>query len=243
MINRPEFFNGVPIPYGASVAQISGKIESSGPEKWAAIMALAHCAADEALHLLSNLARSSDTYTRRAAIEAIGRHARGHVLGQLVCNRLEDPSEYVARAACEAAAALKLRAAHGGIQNLQKHRSQALRLAAVQALAVLWQNSDFSKVFQLMQSDPDDKVRMEAAWTLRKRALRSDWRLLFDTWRSEHPPRHRVWACELAETFGGSEILPFLAQLAADRDGHVREAAGRAIEIVQERPLDTSLPD
>ncbi len=243
MIDRPEFFNGVPIPYGASVAQLLGMIESSGPEKWAAIVALAHCDADEALHLLANLAQSSDTYTRRAAIVAIGRHARGHVLGQLVCKRLEDSSEYVAWAACEAAAALKLRAAHGGIQNLLKHRSQALRLAAVQALAVLWRNSDFSKVFQLMQSDPADKVRKEAAWTLRKRARRSNWRLLFDTWRREHPPRHRVWACELAETFGASEILPFLAQLAADRDGHVRKAAGRAIDIIQERPPGTSLTD
>ena len=78
---------------------------------------------------------------------------------------------------------------------------------------------------------------------LRKRALRSNWRLLFDIWYREHPPRHRVWACELAETFGGSEILPFLAKLSEDRDGHVREAAGRAIDIIQERTLDTSLPD
>ena len=243
MIDRPELLNGVPIPYGASVAQLLGMIESSGSEKWAAIMALAHCDADEALHLLGNLAQSSDTYIRRAAIEAIGRHARGHMAGQLVCKRLEDSSDYIVRSACKAAVALKLRAAHGGIQILLKHRSQSLRLVAVQSLAVLWRNSDFSKVFQLMQSDPADEVRKEAAWTLRKHALRSNWHLLFDTWRREHPPRHRVWACQLAEAFGGSDILQFLAQLATDRDGHVRKAACRAIDIIQERPLDTSLPD
>ncbi len=71
----------------------------------------------------------------------------------------------------------------------------------------------------------------------------SNWRLLFDTWRREHPPRHRVWACELAGTYGSSEILPYLAQLAADGDGHVSKAAGRAIGIIQEHRLGTSLPN
>ena len=103
MTDRPEFLNGIPIPYGERVAQLLGMIESSEPEKWAAIAVLAHSDTDEALHILANLAQSSDTYTRRAAIDAIARHARGHVLDQLVCKRLEDSSEYVARAACAAA--------------------------------------------------------------------------------------------------------------------------------------------
>jgi len=40
--------------------------------------------------------------------------------------------------------------------------------------------------------------------------------------------RHRQWACDLAETFSGTEILPLLLQLSLDLDGHVRKAASRA---------------
>ena len=161
----------------------------------------------------------------------------------MVCEGLDDASEYVAWAACEAAVKLKLGAAHDGILTLLEHRPPNLRAAAVRALAVLWRDPDFPKVFHLMQRDSADEVRKDAAWTLRKRADRSNWRLLFDTWRGEHPPRHRLWACELARTFGDGEILPLLAQLAEDRDGHVRKAAARAIAVVQERPADRSAGD
>ena len=38
-------------------------------------------------------------------------------------------------------------------------------------------------------------------------------------------PRHRQWACELAERFSGPNILPVLRELSLDVDGHVRKAA------------------
>jgi hypothetical protein len=60
-------------------------------------------------------------------------------------------------------------------------------------------------------------------------------RTLFDAFYRDELARHRQWACDLAETFSGTEILPLLLQLSFDLDGHVRKAASRAARTLSSR--------
>lgn len=76
---------------------------------------------------------------------------------------------------------------------------------------------------------------MRAAWNLRAAATLRNWRRLFSIWYADEQPRHRQWACELAETFGDADVLPQLVLLSGDANGHVRKAAHLAAERIQAR--------
>jgi hypothetical protein len=45
--------------------------------------------------------------------------------------------------------------------------------------------------------------------------------------------RYRQWACEIAERFSGTEVLPVLSTLSPDIGGHVRKATLHASRTVQ----------
>lgn len=68
-----------------------------------------------------------------------------------------------------------------------------------------------------------------------KGATVADWLQLFEAFRTDDPPRHRVWACELAMQFGSLDINRLLEALASDRDGHVRQAAEQAVDTLSRR--------
>ena len=67
---------------------------------------------------------------------------------------------------------------------------------------------------------------------LHKNVDSDHWVHLFVAWSSDRVPRHRVWACELAQRFGGRSVLPALKALKADIDGHVQRAAMQAAEHI-----------
>ncbi|WP_247359433.1 HEAT repeat domain-containing protein [Bradyrhizobium sp. 134] len=48
-------------------------------------------------------------------------------------------------------------------------------------------------------------------------------------------PRHRLWACEIANTFGDPDVLPALTPLLNDDDGHVRKSAAQAHQAIGAR--------
>jgi len=188
-----------------------------------------------ALELLADAAASSDQFLRRTAIEVIGHHRHGRELRALILGALEDGSEYVQRTACEVVAQWALSEAHGAVVALLASSSQSTRRVAVRTLGAIWQDADFPPVLHIYAAASETEIRREAAWVLRQHATLARWRTLFDAFSTDELPRHRQWACELAETFSASNIIPALSQLLSDRDGHVRRAAAHAIQIVSNR--------
>src|SRR5438270_10447029 len=106
MERRPESLNTVPVPYGADVNLLRSQLAPPGPQAWAAILALGHHPGREAFDTLVELTASPDWSYRRAAVEAIALHELGKSAVEPIRALLSDPSPYVARAACEAAAQL-----------------------------------------------------------------------------------------------------------------------------------------
>jgi HEAT repeat protein len=181
-----------------------------------------------ALNALADAAAVSDQFLRRTAIEVIGRHPRGRELRAVILGALGDSSGYVVRTACDVVAQWKLSEAHDLVQPLLANVSAATRRSAIRALGTIWVDTDFSSIFHIYTHDPKIDVRREAASVLRLRVGPANWRTLFDAFYRDELARHRQWACDLAETFAGTEILPLLSQLSLDLDGHVRSAASRA---------------
>lgn len=190
---------------------------------------------DEALSELRELAAGSDSFVRRTAIEVIGMHERGRELSATIVAALSDTSDYVRRSACGVVEQWKLGEAHDPVLSLLKESGASTRESALRALTTIWNDADFGLVFDLYERDPEIGVRREAAWTLRQGVGPADWRPLFDAFCKDKLPRHRSWACEIAETFGGPDAVPKVAMLMKDGDGHVRRSAARALQTITAR--------
>jgi hypothetical protein len=52
---------------------------------------------------------------------------------------------------------------------------------------------------------------------------------MFKLFAADPTPRHRVWACELVDRYGGEAQRETLTSLLDDPDGHVRKAAEEAM--------------
>ncbi|WP_284423829.1 MULTISPECIES: HEAT repeat domain-containing protein [unclassified Bradyrhizobium] len=189
---------------------------------------------------MRDAAAETDQFLRRTAIESIGRHPRGQALRTIILAALTDPSDYVARTGCKVVEDWAWAEAHDVVAALLRSPSHATRHAAIRTLGAIWQDTDFQPLFHIYTRDPERAVRREAAWTLREHVGTSDWLQLFDAFRTDDPPRHRVWACELAGTFGHSAFIPRLETLRSDRDGHVRTAAATAADALSRRELGQS---
>jgi HEAT repeat protein len=235
MQNRPEVWNGVQVPYGATVEELAHLVDGPVPARWAAFVALAYTPGEPALAVLRASAESPDPHLRRIAVEAIGIHPEGNRLDAVLCRLLSDAHGAVVRSAIEAAAVKRVIAAHDSILRLIDAGEESTRVVSLRALRALWQETDFDRVFRAFSSDASTDVRKQAAWTLRSNASRSTWRQLFEAWRADALARHREWACELASAYGSSDVLADLLRLVNDADGHVRERATHAIRDLETR--------
>jgi HEAT repeat protein len=188
-----------------------------------------------ALKTLSEAAAVDDQFLRRTAMEVIGGHPRGRELRTIILSAFSDPSEYVLRTVCEVVARWELSEAHDLVVPRMTNASKATRQSAIRALGTIWVDADFPLMFRIYTEDCEIDVRREAAWVLRRRVTSAHWRVLFDAFHVDELPRHRQWACELAENFSGPDILPILLQLSLDVDGHVRRAASQATRTVSSR--------
>jgi len=235
MNKRPEILNGIIIPYDASLSDIEKMLNKPGDEAWAALHALTKHSSLESFNLLKSYTKSSDWRFRRTAIEVLTKHPRANQAIELFIDALSDQSEYVVRTACDSVSALKIKTAHEHIVQLLKSNNDNTRKCAVQVIAYLWTSKDFPLVYSLFTSDPNEKNRREAAWTLRKIASAKTWQTLFNAWKNETLPRHRLWACELAYKYGTIDCRNDLKILSKDIDGHVRKAAAKALLILNEK--------
>lgn len=222
------------IPSDPEVILLQSQITPPGPQAWAACKALGLHPSNEALGVLVELARSPNWNYRHAATRAIATHRLGRSAKDILLALLKDKSPYVVRAACDAASQLQLQEAHDAILSLVHSVDASTRSSALDALATLWRQSDIDIVYRVFLDDSSSEVRRRAAWTLRATADQENWELLFKAWHADNLSRHRVWACELAEEFGGSNLYKELQPLLADVDGHVRKAANHAYEELVE---------
>jgi HEAT repeat protein len=226
---RPLTLHGIPVPYDSDLDELRWLIEDDGAARAAAFVALGHRPGDGALEALAEYARRPEPALRRGALTVIGTHPRGARLSEVVIERLSDPHEGVTAAACATAAALYLAEAHPRVLELVTSDSEMVRHAALHALRRLWQEPDFEIVLGVFRGERDDSIRNDAAWVLRETASPRTWSRLFDAWARDSHPRHREWACELAQRFGSPEDLTELRRLHQDRDAHVRAAAMTAL--------------
>ena len=230
MTTRPSSYNGVPIPYDDEINDLRQRVKATGPEAWAACLALGYKTDKAAFEVLEELAVSDDWRYRRAAIEAMATHHLALTRTAFFCACLTDPSPYVVRTACKVVAELKLEDACDSLRKLVHSDAGNTRIAALIALKELWQPSDFDLVLSMFQKDVSEQVRREAAWTLRSNADKSNWESLFEVWRTDPLHRHRIWACELAGKFGDRSHAKILQVMLKDTDGHVRAAADHTLQ-------------
>src|SRR5262245_28382905 len=118
-----------------------------------------------------------------------------------------------------AAANLGLQPAHGRLVSFVTASEDTTRVAALRALEVLWQSSDFEVVLDRYLHDPSDAVRKQAAWALYKNVGAEHCERVFSIWSEDPLPRYRLWACQLAGRFGSKAVVPALEKLRADPDG------------------------
>jgi HEAT repeat protein len=230
---HPSTVNGTPIHYDTSYDELCEYLKTPGPLAWASFRALSYLGTSVSLKKLIELSQSSDWRFRRSAVDAIAYHPQAEEAIKTVGEALSDSSEYVIRVACEVVAKLKFVALHDKVLHLLTSADPNIRECAAKALNEIWQMDDFDKVYSIYATEKIQKVRNAAAWTLRDHATNDNWLKLFEAWWQDSLVRHRKWSCELASTFGVNQVKKELEKLALDKDGHVRKAAIKALELSQ----------
>jgi len=178
-MERPQQINGTTILYDAPLEILLEQIKSHSAETGAAFVALSAHSSEKSLAALVSAAKGKDADFRRAGVEAIARHALGITQAKLICDLFQDSDEIVVRAACRAAADLKLSESHNQILALLNSKNPKTREVALEALDKLWLNSDFEQAFKIHTTDKNSNVRKQAAWTLRRNVARGNWKTLF----------------------------------------------------------------
>lgn len=229
----PSRVNGIAVPYGRTLAELRALLASEG-QQWAAMIAIGRSSEPEALDLLSELASARDAHVRRLAIEVIGLRHDGRLLQRVVLERMRDGHGAVVRTAATVAASLGLTAARQDLRGLLADPTAATREVAVRSLAQRWRQDDFDDVVATFRADPSTDVKKAAAWTLRVTVSEPVSKILIELWASDPLPRHRRWACEIAEQYPHPRYRDMVARLKHDDDGHVRRAAGRACETIDD---------
>ena len=235
MKNRPVLWNGVRVPYGASVEELARLVGGPAPQRWTAFVALAHTPDDAALGVLEESARSRDPHVRRIAAAAIGVHPGGARLASVVRALIADTDAAVVRSACDAAGQQRMLEVRDSVARLLEAKEVSTRIAAIRSIRELWKATDFEPVFDAYLHDSSEHVQREAAWTLRATVSASTWHRLFRAWHVDPLPRHRVWACEIALAYGDSDVLRDLRRLTGDVDGHVRLRARQVVTALEQR--------
>ncbi len=222
---RPMEWNGVPIPYGATVEKLRERLKEAGPPAWAAFAALGHTPGVNSLRLQVEASCSVDWRCRRCAVEAISDHILTTESADMILHALQDQNNYVVITACRAVTLHRISQAHTLLSKLLAHAEPSVREAAVTALASVWQLQDCDRVKRLHLIDDSPEVSRDAAYALMRNVTKAAWRDLFNLCQSSPLERYHLWAVQLAQQYGGQETDRLLAGFQNDKDGHVRKAA------------------
>lgn len=219
-----DTWNGHPIPLDASLDELRAMLRQTPPQCWVAIRALGRSPDPVALELLRSELSSSDEFRRRAALEALVESPLRPDARDDVRRLLNDPSPFVVRTAILVAPTFRDENLGAVVRTFLEHPDTPTRHAAIAALSGFWRDEDLETAIAIMTNDPDEDVRKEAAWVIRRHAP-ADSAALIERWRSSPLPRERVWACDLIAQSENTEYRTTLESLARDSDGHVRAAA------------------
>lgn len=230
----PENVNGLAVPYGLPIDVLVETANGPAPARWPAFYAVGRLGTEPALQFIRGSAYHRDGDVRRTAVEVLGRLPRSEPNDLLLWRALRDSSGPVVRTACDIAGARRWEEARETLRDLARTSDMQTRIAAVQALAKIGNHADVDVAEALMTAG-DLHARKEGAFASRSLASSDSWRRLADAWLSDAIPRHRLWAAQLFGEFGVKPDVLALQQLAADHDGHVREAARQAVEALRGR--------
>jgi len=158
----------------------------------------------------------------------LGRFSSDVEIDTVLMRALGDTAGAVARTACEVAGFRLLETARPALRELAHASDIHTRIAAVRSLAKLGSHEDLDVAESLMAAD-NEEARKEGAFACRRLVSLRSWRRFAYGWLSDPIPRHRIWAAELLAEFGNAADRLSLDRLCVDPDGHVRNAAQRAI--------------
>jgi HEAT repeat protein len=228
--NRPPEVDGIRVPYEKSISELQALLTDDKSHRWVAIVAIACSSEAGALEALSELISSPDAYVRRFALQWLGKRPDGTDCAYLIVERLGDQDERVVRTAIQVARELRITKARPAVLGLLEDPEASTRQTALGALDVLGHADDFELLLSRFQRDPSEEVRRTAGWTLFERRSAETAPRLVELWKVDALSRHRKWACQLAREFPEASFKEAIAPLLEDPDGHVRNAAQRALE-------------
>lgn len=228
-------WNGIPVLPDASLEDLKTLLTAPPPDCWVAFRALAVRADFESLDLLIHEAAGTDPLRRRAAVEAIGDRPASDRGSAAVRRLLTDHAPVVVRAAVAATARLHDQKGRDRVLALFEDPDPETRVVALRAIGELWQADDAAAVLAVATSDRAKKVRRQASLVLSDHRDEKHWRELAALWHESDLPRERTWACGLLGAYGTVDELGLATRLASDPDGHVRNAARRAVEAITRR--------
>jgi HEAT repeat protein len=230
-----KLINGVRVPCEKSIEDLKLMLSKEMSYFLPACYALSDKGTDETLEILKEQLFSSDWCKRRAAVEAIAYHPKGHFLSNELIILLSDKSIYVVHAAYSTLARLKIHEAHDKIVELLNSKDDYKRKIAISSLGELYEENDISILIKLYLTDRSKQVKDEAAWTLKKICDSTNWKAIYIVLKTGFLPRHRLWACEQIEKYGDGSYTEDLKMMLEDKDGHVRH---KAFRILQKFTLD-----
>lgn len=230
---KPSSINCVPVPHHKPVAELLRIMKTDGaPDRWAAYYALA-CKEDAGIEeILLSETYSKEPRVRGLAAETLKFTHFGDRTKKRLLELLEDPEPAPVWRACETLVERGVDI-HSQLLSLLQSANDRTREVALNCLAKVWKDSDFEKILEVHLHDRDSDIQKSAAFLLIDHVSSETWHTLFDIWIADPLPRHRTWACHLAEGFGSVEVLSRILPLKEDANGHVRKAAVRAINALE----------
>lgn len=228
---KPENVNGIKVPYDLDESALITLLENP-KTKWAAFTALGYKDSDTSLQLLIEYYNSKDLYNRIAALKAIADHSKGSQAEKVFSHALADENPHIVTNACLAVSQLGLMLFHDTVAKLIDSNNFSIREEAIRAIGSLWQESDLAKMVHILNKE-NDLCRKIAADNLRRHANSINWFEIFKLLsEAEHPPRFRVYACDIALEYGNEKAINILLKLSKDADGHVRKHAAKALDRI-----------
>jgi hypothetical protein len=198
--------------------------QKPAPECWKGFDLLAIHNDPESISVLESFLKSEDSHKVRAAISAIGRNVNGKRIASDIIPFLTSQHAYVQRAALEALGRLECRSGRQMIYPFIDCEVESLQIAAIVAINLLWEGSDFGHFLEFFQHHKSETVRKQLGDVIYEHVSFLSWEAVFALFCSDPLPRHRIWAVELADKYGKREMLE---RFFSDPDGHVRKRAER----------------